>query len=184
MPCIPDIEPRPSSRADMHVQSSAAASRVNDFVTNSDHHGLGAGHRTKLRTKILDVLLDRSAADVKRLANLPRRFALGGQGQDLPLTRRQLGWDWRGPAMKFQDSIERVDRHQVQGRQLVLWQIERPASEPYLPHPARRRSHRDQETIQYAEVTRTLHHFGGAGLSLGIVRRLLNHRNGRTAVLA
>jgi hypothetical protein len=53
-----------------------------------------------------------------------------------------------------------------------------------LTHPARSRSDRDQETIQDAKVPRTLHHFGGAGFSLGIVGSFLepserlNHRLG------
>jgi hypothetical protein len=74
----------------------------------------------------------------------------------------------------------------VQGWQFVLRQIERPTPEPYLTHPARSRSDRDQETIQDAKVPRTLHHFSGAGFSLGIEGSFLepsersNHRLGVT----
>ncbi len=58
--------------ADTYAQLRVAASWLNDLVANSDHHSLGAGHCTKLWTKMLDVFFDCSAADVKHLANLPR----------------------------------------------------------------------------------------------------------------
>jgi hypothetical protein len=54
-----------------HISARRGASWLNDLVPNSDHHSLGAGHGTKLWTEMLDVFFDGSAADVKRLANLP-----------------------------------------------------------------------------------------------------------------
>jgi len=54
------------------TQLRVAASWLNDLVANSDHHSLGAGHCTKLSTKMLHVFFDCSAADVKRLADIPR----------------------------------------------------------------------------------------------------------------
>jgi hypothetical protein len=50
----------------------AAASWFNDLVADSDHHSLRAGHRSKPSTEMLDVFLNCSVADMKRLANLPR----------------------------------------------------------------------------------------------------------------
>src|ERR1700682_1878400 len=114
-----------------------AASWLNDLVAHSDHDGLGAGHCTQLSTEMLDVFLDGSAADVKRLAYFPPRLADGDQCQeDFPLTRRQACRVPRRWATKSEDSVKRIDRHEVQGWQLVLGQIERPASEPYLTCPA------------------------------------------------
>src|SRR5262245_55684777 len=117
------------------VRDAHAASGLNDPVANSDHHSLGAGHCTKLSTKMLDMFLDCSAADVKCLANLPGRLAVGDQFQDFQFTRRQSCLVLRARAVKFEDSVKRIDRHKVQGWQLVRRQIERPTSEPYLTHP-------------------------------------------------
>ena len=66
--------PAASTSADVpryYIRSGAAASWLNDLVANSDHHSLGAGHCTKLSTKMRDVCFDRSAADVQNLADLP-----------------------------------------------------------------------------------------------------------------
>jgi len=129
-------------------------SGLNEAVAKRDHDRLGAVYGAEFLAGIGGMGLRRPLADLENFPNLRGGLSEGCPRQDLPLTRGQVRSSVLKRAMQFEHTVEGKKRHEINGRQCAVRQVERPTANPHMTLSTRGGDDGDNKAVQQAEVDR------------------------------